>query len=128
MKLLLDTHMLLWAATDDSQLSRQARSVLLDRQNTLYLSVASAWEIVIKYQSGKLRLPDTPEPFLRRTLQELVIESLPVTLEHALRVQILPNHHRDPFDRILIAQAHSENLTILTNDPVFANYPVRTLW
>jgi PIN domain nuclease of toxin-antitoxin system len=102
--------------------------LLLDRKNTLYLSAASAWEIVIKHQLGKLRLPDPPERFVRHCLRLLVVESLPVTLEHTLHVDTLPAHHRDPFDRILIAQAHSEELTILTNDKAFANYPIATMW
>jgi PIN domain nuclease of toxin-antitoxin system len=127
-RLLLDTHTLLWAGLDDAQLSGRARALLLDRKNTLYLSAASAWEIVIKHQLGKLRLPDRPERFIRRCLRLLFVDSLSVTLEHTLRVETLPAYHRDPFDRILIAQAHAEDLTILTNDKAFANYPIATLW
>lgn len=128
MRLLLDTHTLLWAALDDSRLSVPARSLLLDRANPLYLSSVSAWEIVIKYQAGKLRLPDAPWRFVRNSLDLLAIETLPVTLEHALRVETLPDHHRDPFDRVLIAQAQLENLTLLTRDEIFTRYPVKTLW
>jgi PIN domain nuclease of toxin-antitoxin system len=113
---------------DDVHLSPRARSLLLDRQNSLYLSAASAWEIVIKYQSGKLRLPDSPEHFVRQCLRVLFVDSLSITLEHTLRVETLPSHHRDPFDRILIAQAQAEDLAILTNDKAFADYPVTTLW
>jgi PIN domain nuclease of toxin-antitoxin system len=127
-RLLLDTHTLLWAALDDSRLSGSARSVLLERANRLYLSSASAWEIVIKYQAGKLRLPDAPERFLRNCLYLLAVETLSVTFDHAVRVETLPDHHRDPFDRILIAQAQLENLTILTRDEIFTRYPVQTMW
>jgi PIN domain nuclease of toxin-antitoxin system len=127
-RLLLDTHTLLWAALDDSRLSGPARSLLLERANHLYLSSASAWEIVIKYQTGKLRLPDAPRRFVRNCLDLLAIETLSVTLEHALQVETLPDHHRDPFDRVLIAQAQLENLTILTRDEIFTRYPVQTLW
>lgn len=128
MKLLLDTHTLLWAALDDTRLSELARAVLLDRQNVLFLSAASAWEIVIKYQAAKLKLPDAPERFLRRCLQLLAVETLSVTFEHALRVEALPGHHRDPFDRILIAQAQLESLPILTRDEAFSRYAVETVW
>jgi PIN domain nuclease of toxin-antitoxin system len=127
-RLLLDTHTLIWAALDDSRLSERARSVLLERQNSLFLSAASAWEIVIKYQAAKLRLPDAPERFLRRCLHLLTVETLPVTFEHAVRVETLPGHHRDPFDRILIAQAQCESLPILTRNDAFSRYAVETLW
>lgn len=90
--------------------------------------MASAWEIVIKHQTGKLHVPNAPDRFVRDCLQVLVVEGLSITLDHTLRLQDLPVHHRDPFDRILIAQAQAENLAILTNDPVFANYPAPTVW
>lgn len=128
MRVLLDTHALLWAGLDDPQLSERARSLLLDRENTLYLSAASAWEIIIKHKSSKLRLPEPPERFVRRALELLAVDSLSITLEHALRLAALPEHHRDPFDRILIAQAQVEELAILTKDKVFGHYAVATVW
>lgn len=128
MKLLLDTHALLWAGLDHPQLPERTRSLLVDRQNALYFSAASAWEIVIKQRSGKLRLPEPPERFVRRALEVLVIDSLSITLEHTLRLEALPEHHRDPFDRILIAQAQAEELAIVTKDKVFEQYAVATVW
>jgi PIN domain nuclease of toxin-antitoxin system len=127
-RLLLDTHALLWAALDDVRLSAAARAVLLKTENDLYLSAASAWEIMIKYQAGKLRLPQTPDRFLRSCLSLLALEPLSVTFDHAVKVETLPDFHRDPFDRILVAQAQSENLILLTKDDVFRHYPVQTLW
>lgn len=128
MRLLLDTHALLWAAAKDKRVTRRAHSVLNDSRNSFFLSAASAWEIVIKHGTGRLRLPDPPGRFLQRCVQLFSLQTISVTFDHAVRVEILPNHHRDPFDRILIAQAQAENLTILTNDPAFASYPVATLW
>jgi PIN domain nuclease of toxin-antitoxin system len=126
--LLLDTHALLWAAANDRRVSPRVHSVLHDSRNSFFLSAASAWEIVIKYGTGRLRLPDPPGRFLRRCVHLFALQTVAVTFDHALQVATLPDHHRDPFDRVLIAQAQSENLTILTNDPAFANYPVATLW
>ncbi len=128
MRLLLDTHTLLWAAAKDSRVSPRVDRLLHAAQSKLFLSAASAWEIVIKHGSGKLRLPDPPGRFLERSLQLFELEALPVTFTHALRVETLPDYHKDPFDRILIAQAQLENLTILTRDEIFTRYPVQTLW
>lgn len=128
MRLLLDTHTLLWAAAHDDRVSKRVNSLLHEAQNRLFLSAASGWEIVIKHQSGKLQLPEAPGRFLRQCLQLFDLEAISVTFEHALRVETLPDYHRDPFDRILIAQAQLENLTILTRDEVFTHYPVQTLW
>ncbi|MEX2300011.1 MAG: type II toxin-antitoxin system VapC family toxin [Bryobacterales bacterium] len=128
MRLLLDTHTLLWAAADDKRVPPRVYALLRGQENKLFLSAASGWEIVIKHGTGRLHLPDTPGRFLRRCLDLFALEPISVTFEHTLRVETLPAHHRDPFDRILIAQAHSEDLTILTNDKAFANYPIATTW
>ena len=128
MRLLLDTHTLLWAAADDKRVPPRVYALLRAQQNRLFLSAASVWEIVIKHGTGRLHLPDTPGRFLRRCLDLFALEPVSVTFEHTLQVETLPDYHRDPFDRILIAQAQLEGLAILTNDKAFANYPIATLW
>lgn len=128
MRALLDTHVLLWWLFDDPTLSRRARRVIADPGNEILVSSASAWEISTKYRLGKL--PEAEEavkhlPLLLRRSRMIV---LPITLEHALQAGALPGPHRDPFDRMLIAQSRLEKLPLLTSDPVFRNYKVRTLW
>ncbi|MBI1786711.1 MAG: type II toxin-antitoxin system VapC family toxin [Acidobacteria bacterium] len=128
MKALLDTQVLLWAATDPSRLSAPARKVIIDPEDHRLLSVVSAWEIVIKVRLGKLKLPSSPERFLAEQAERLILESLPVTLAHVLQVYSLPDHHQDPFDRLLIAQAQVERLPIVSGDPAFRRYPVQVIW
>ena len=94
----------------------------------LFLSVASIWEMLIKVQLGKLHLPRPAGPFVIKKLAENRIETLPIDLNHLLAFEGLPMHHRDPFDRMLIAQALEENLPIVTADPLFARYPVKVIW
>lgn len=122
MNLLLDTHIILWATTRPAQLSQEARRLLLDEQNTLFFSAASIWEIAIKHGLGK---PDfTTDPsVLNRALLDHCYVSLPITGAHALAVTRLPLIHRDPFDRLLIAQATAEGITLLTADQDIAAYP-----
>ena len=121
MKLLLDTHVLLWAAGEPNRLSRDARSLLLDEANRLHFSSASLWEVVIKSRLGR-------EDFrvdavrLRRLLVVNGYVEVPVTSDHALAVADLPSLHRDPFDRILIAQARAEGLRLVTTDDQVAQY------
>jgi PIN domain nuclease of toxin-antitoxin system len=128
MRALLDTHVLVWWATDDARLSARAREVLSDPVNELLFSVASAWELVIKAQTGKLVLPEPPATYIPSRLSWYAIEPLPVDLRHVLGVADLPLHHRDPFDRLLVAQSRLENLPIVTADPLIAQYPVETIW
>lgn len=128
MKILVDTGCWLWSLTAPEHLNKKARELLSDRAHALYLSAASSWEIAIKASLGKLHLPEPPEKFMPRRMAALDILGLPVEHAHALRVFDLPWHHRDPFDRILIAQAQLESLSILTADPVFGAYDVATLW
>ena len=109
------------------RLSSHARSLVEGHEHELCLSAASAWEIAIKYSQGKLRLPDPPLKYVPTRLERLGVLSLPIDQAHALHVSTLPLHHRDPFDRLLIAQAQLEHLPILTSDPVFAAYDVRTI-
>jgi PIN domain nuclease of toxin-antitoxin system len=117
----------LWTISAPERLSSHARSVVEAREHELYLSAASAWEMAIKYSQGKLRLPEPPPKFVPSRLEQSGILSLPIDQAHALHVSTLPVHHRDPFDRLLIAQALLEHMPILTSDPVFAAYDVRTI-
>ena len=128
MKCLLDTHAFIWLITDDDRLSVKARGAILDNRTTLYLSSASIWEMVIKSSLGKLKLPDHPESFIQKQLEATQIQELPITFRHAFHLQHLPNHHKDPFDRMLVAQALAEKLTILTIDPLIAQYSAKTFW
>ena len=128
MKVLLDTHVFLWWITDDPRLSPRARRIIADGANVAFLSAASGWEIAIKAKLGRLRLPDNPEHFILKQLELNIIEVLPVQMSHALHVYALPYHHRDPFDRLLIAQAQLEKLPILTADPQISRYPVEVIW
>ncbi len=128
MKALLDTHTFLWWITDKPQLSHLAREIITDADNELFLSAASGWEMVIKARLGKLQLPDNADSFISEQLALNAIVSLPVQMSHALHVYALPNHHRDPFDRMLVAQAQMERLPILTADPQIGRYAVETIW
>jgi len=122
MKLLLDTHLLLWAAGEPDRLSVRARSLMEDQDNALVFSAASLWEITIKAGLGRADFQIDPH-LLRRGLIENGYEELPVTGQHALAVGQLPDVHRDPFDRILVAQATVEGLLLLTHDPLVQAYP-----
>ncbi|MEH2370899.1 type II toxin-antitoxin system VapC family toxin [Nostoc sp.] len=128
MRVLLDTHAFLWWVTDDPQLSSTSRSIIADSGNILFLSVASIWEIVIKTKSGKLTLPEPVEEYIPNRLALNRFESLDIQMTHTLQVANLPNIHRDPFDRILIAQSQVENLPIVTKDEKIARYSVEIIW
>lgn len=128
MKALLDTHVFLWWIGDDRRLSATARKLIADGGNELFFSAASGWEIAIKASLGRITLPDKPEKFIAEQLSENAIQSLPVSMEHALYVVTLPYHHRDPFDRLLVAQSKLENLPIVTTDRHIAKYGIRVLW
>lgn len=127
MKALLDTHTFLWAISGDARLSRRAERVFVGPSD-LWLSVASIWEILIKVQIGKMDLPTPTGPYLIKKLAENKIETLPVTLDHVLKVESLPMKHNDPFDRILIAQSIEEGWPLVTSDGVFGLYPVQVVW
>ena len=126
MKLLLDTHILLWAAGQPEKLSGSTRTLLTTSENSLFFSAASIWEIVIKLGLGREDFKVDPYR-LRKMLVAHGYTELPVTAEHALRVDTLPLLHKDPFDRMLIAQAHCENLTLVTADVLIRGYDIRTL-
>jgi PIN domain nuclease of toxin-antitoxin system len=128
MRVLLDTPSFLWWVTDDPRLSPRAREIMSDGENQLLFSAASAWEIAIKARLGRLTIPEPLATFVSAQLAENAIEGLPIGLSHALQVHSLPDHHRDPFDRMLVAQSRIENLPILTGDRLIAQYPVETVW
>lgn len=128
MKYLLDTAVWLWSVGPVERLSREGRELLVDSAREIYFSAASAWEISIKASLGKLRLPGDPETYIPKRLAQQAIQPLPVFQHHALGVYSLPWHHQDPFDRLLIAQAQAEEMTILTADREFEKYDVAILW
>jgi PIN domain nuclease of toxin-antitoxin system len=127
-RLLLDTHILLWAALCWKRLPEAARALLEDIDNTLMFSVASIWEVAIKRSLGRDDFRVDPR-LLRRGLMDNGYEELPVLGQHVVAIDGLPSHHKDPFDRILIAQALVEGITLLTVDPVVGRYagPVRVV-
>lgn len=128
MKYLLDTGVLIHNLMAQSKLNREALELLADYSSELYISAASSWEITIKAATGKLTLPDRPSKFLIRAIQMMSLQSLDITHSHVAALEDLPNYHRDPFDRMLIAQARSEELVLLTTDHNFDKYEVETFW
>jgi PIN domain nuclease of toxin-antitoxin system len=126
MKVLLDSHVFLWGITEAGRLSSEAQKALTSAE--LWLSVANLWESIAKVQIGKLSLPQPAGFFLSRELASNAVNVLPVSLGHVLRIESLPLHHRDPFDRMLIAQSLEEGWPIVIADPVFKRYPVRVIW
>jgi len=128
MRYLLDTHTFLWWITDDERLSERARAIIADGQSVLYLSAASAWEIAIKARLGRLELANDPEELIPEQMALNHIEGLPVQVSHGFHVFSLPNHHRDPFDRLLVSQSQLEGLPLLTADPNLAQYDVPIVW
>ena len=127
MRLLLDTHVWLWMLVSPTRLPEAARDQLGDRENELYLSAASTWEIAIKYRLGKLPLPEPPHQFVPPRLSRDGVIALPVEHAHTLAVAELPLHHDDPFDRLLVAQAQLEQMTLVSADAVMARYEVDLL-
>jgi PIN domain nuclease of toxin-antitoxin system len=127
-KAILDTHTFLWWVLDIPRLSADARSILEDGANELLFSAASAYELTIKAQSGRLTLPEPAASYVPSRLAANAFEPLSIELAHALRAGSLPTIHRDPFDRMLVAQAQIEGLPILTADPAISRYDVETIW
>ena len=128
MRVLLDTHTFLWWIDDSPRLSDLARDIIADERTQPIVSAVVGWEIAIKVGAGKLEVPGPPGSFLTEQLSRNDVEVLPIYLRHALRVFDLPDHHKDPFDRLLIAQALVEGVAVVTADPSIAEYPVDTLW
>ncbi len=127
MKLLLDTHTFLWWDSEPEKLSQRALELCQNPENILILSVASIWEMQIKIQLGKLKIK-MPLSELIRQQQENGIGILPVEASHIFAVENLPNHHKDPFDRLLVAQAIVEDAVLVSADPLITQYPVRVDW
>ena len=128
MRALLDTHTFLWWVLDVPRLSAESRAIIEDGANELLFSSASGYEIAIKARSGRLTLPDPAEAYIPDRLVTNGFTRLPIELGHALRAGSLPWIHRDPFDRMLVAQAQIEGLPILTADPAIARYDIETIW
>jgi PIN domain nuclease of toxin-antitoxin system len=128
MRLLLDTHTFLWFVTDDSRLSTGAENAIRQKGNQLLLSVASVWESAVKYNLGRLPVPEPLDTFVPEQLHANHIALLQIELRHTFEVARLPRHHRDPFDRLLIAQALTESVPVVSADSAFDAYPVRRVW
>jgi PIN domain nuclease of toxin-antitoxin system len=127
-RILLDTQVWLWMQAESQRLSGKTRELVLDPENELLLSAASAWEIAIKYTLGKLPLPNPPDEYVPSRMQESGTRRLPIQHTHVLWTANLPLHHRDPFDRLLVSQAQLEDLPLLTVDRQLAAYDLELLW
>jgi PIN domain nuclease of toxin-antitoxin system len=127
MRLLLDTHIFIWLIDGNPNLSQTARQAIEDENNTLHLSIVSLWEITIKTSLGKLELAIPLEQIVINFILPSGIKILPIHIPHLLLLQTLPFHHRDPFDRLLISQAKSETLTLVSQDRMFEQYEVDIL-
>ena len=128
MRLLLDTHAFLWWITADAKLSKTAQTVLSDPKTIPVLSAASGWEIAIKYAIGKLPLPEAPSVYIPAHIVRNGVVELAITMDHALHTHTLPLHHRDPFDRMLVAQSQLEDIPIITSDLLISQYSVPIVW
>lgn len=128
MNLLLDSHAFIWMHEEPQKLSVNAASEIINPANQLFLSVTSVWELQIKIAIGKFRFSDTLENVILQEQQANNLQILPVKLAHALYLENLPLHHKDPFDRLLISQAIVENMTLISADANFANYQINLLW
>jgi len=127
MNLLLDTHALLWFLSGDQRIPLKTVATVADTSNDCYISIASLWEVSIKLGLGKLSLDFSFREFPQK-LELIEVRQLPMTISHLDRLRSIPNHHRDPFDRLIISQAIEEDMTVVTKDPVFREYPVQVLW
>ena len=128
MRVLLDTHSFIWLVTDDPKLSDLAKSLFLDGRNELFCSAVTSFEIAIKFSLGKLELAEPPREFMETRLRKNALRPLPITLAHTYRLADLPFHHRDPFDRLLVAQALEEDLSLLSIDEVLSDYGIQRIW
>lgn len=128
MRYLLDTHVFIWWLGVSSQLSTKALAIIQDRSHQIYLSLASVWEMQIKTSLHKLTLPKSLPDIIRDQQLQNHIQLLGIELEHILALYRLPDHHRDPFDRLIIAQSLDENMPLISNDSMIANYPITSIW
>jgi PIN domain nuclease of toxin-antitoxin system len=126
LKLLLDTHALLWWSEDDPRLGKKARRAIMEHGG--YVSLGTAWELSIKVSLGKLGLAKPVDRYFTDQLRESSLTPLPIELRHIAFVETMPHHHGDPFDRLLVAQATLLGLTVLSADKIFSKYKVRRLW
>ena len=128
MRALIDTHTFLWLALDESKLSPAVLPVVKDPANTLLFSTASAWELAIKTGRGKLQLRITLEELIVETPKRLLLEPLQIASTHLVAVARLPDHHKDPFDRLLVAQCQVENLPLISADGILDAYGIQRIW
>jgi PIN domain nuclease of toxin-antitoxin system len=128
MKVLVDTHTFLWDLLGDHRSSRLAKQILKSDEHELFFSLVSLWEFAIKIKTGKLNALGSSVSYLRDEMENYSMQLLPIRYNHILQLEALPAHHSDPFDRLLIAQAITESLPILTNDQKIQLYPVKLLW
>lgn len=127
MNILIDTHIFLWLFGQSDRISSNVRNLLRNQNNSIYFSAASAWEIAIKYGNGKLQLPDSPEIFVPDRINRANFSWLEIVHQHTLAVANLEQIHKDPFDRLLVAQANVENFSLLSADSVFDKYSVKLI-
>jgi PIN domain nuclease of toxin-antitoxin system len=128
MKVLVDTHTFLWALLHDHRLTPKAKQILRSDEHELVFSLVSLWEIAIKIKTGKLNTIGSSVAYIRDEMNAYGMSLLPIRYEHILQLASLPHHHSDPFDRLLIAQALTESLPILSGDRAFANYGIKLVW
>jgi len=128
MRYLLDTTIFVWSLREPEKLNKDALGILENDSQEVFLSAVSSWEVVIKSAIGQLTLPKEPAQFIAEALAKFALQSLSISHVHSLAVGELPQHHRDPFDRMLVAQARSENMVLMTADMLMEKYPVETLW
>jgi PIN domain nuclease of toxin-antitoxin system len=128
MKYLLDTHTFLWFINDDASLSSTAKALIEDPENTIYLSIASIWEMAIKVSLGKLEMPSPFTDFIDEQLSKNTIILLNIKIAHTGIVATLPFHHRDPFDRLIIAQSSVEDIPVIGKDAIFDDYGIKRHW
>jgi PIN domain nuclease of toxin-antitoxin system len=128
MRFLLDTHTFLWFALNDPKLSHEALTLIIEPAHHILISPASYWEIAIKVSIGKYQIPGSFQTWMEHQLEVNSFEVLPITIAHAARVTTLPFHHRDPFDRLLAAQALAEEIPIISNDAILDAYSVQRRW
>ena len=128
MRYLLDTHVLIWWITGDGRLSGKAEALIKNRRNEIFWSVASSWEVAIKYALGRLEFKEPPDILIPSELERNRIETLAIENEHAFLAGRLPPHHKDPFDRMIVAQARIESMGLVSDDVMFKNYGTDLNW
>lgn len=126
MNLLLDTHIVIWFISNDSKLSKKVKNLIEDSNNKCFVSIATYWEISIKYALGRLNLNSSIEKIFN-IIEESGFEILPITLNHILQLSKLEHHHNDPFDRLIISQSITENLQVISNDNYFPAYEIQLI-